>query len=76
MAPGAGSPTGSINVSASATEQCTITLPATSCPLTLTTPGNRNVSVSYSGDNHFNASQRQTNVNVLADQLHRDGFED
>jgi hypothetical protein len=75
LAPGAGTPTGSVSVSASAGEQCTIVLPANSCALVLDAPGNRNISVSYGGDAQFNASQRQTSVQVLADQLLRNGFE-
>lgn len=76
MAPGAGTPTGTVVISASVGEQCTIVLPATSCALTLTSAGNRNVTASYGGDSNFNASQRQTSVQVLADQLLADGFED
>jgi len=76
LSPGAGTPTGTVTVSASASEQCTIQLPATSCGLTLTSPGARNITASYGGDGNFNGSQRQTTVQVLADQLLRNGFED
>ena len=74
-APGAGTPTGMLTVSASATEQCSITLPASSCALTLTSPGNRAISVNYPGDANFNGSSRQTTLTVQPDQLLRNGFE-
>jgi hypothetical protein len=75
LAPGAGTPTGTVSVSASATESCQIALPADSCALTLTTAGNRTISVDYAGDNHFNASARQTGLAVLPDTLLVNGFE-
>jgi len=74
-APGAGTPTGVMTVSASATEQCTITLPASSCALTLTSPGNRQITVNYPGDANFNGGTRQTTLTVQPDQLLRNGFE-
>lgn len=74
-APGSGTPTGTVMVSASANESCLINLPATSCPLTLSSPGMRTITLSYSGDGNFNPSNRQTQVNVLPDALLANGFE-
>lgn len=74
-APGAGTPTGTLTVSASATEQCTVTPPAASCALILTSAGNRTISVDYPGDSNYNASTRQTTLTVLPDQLLSNGFE-
>lgn len=74
-APGSGTPTGTVTVSASATESCVINLPATSCPLTMTTPGLRTITLSYSGDTNFNPSNRQTQQNVVIDSLLANGFE-
>lgn len=77
VAPGAGNPTGSILVSASPTEQCTIVLPATQCQLLLTTAGNRNIEVSYPGDANFNATTRSTMVTAVVppDEMFANGFE-
>ena len=74
-APGSGTPTGTVVVSASASESCVINLPATSCPLTMTTAGMRTITLSYSGDANFNPSNRQTQQNVLVDSLLANGFE-
>ena len=54
-APGSGTPTGTIIVS-DGTVNCTITLPATSCNLTPTTSGAKNLIATYSGDGNFNGS--------------------
>ncbi len=54
-APGAGTPTGSLTVSdGSAT--CTINFPSTSCNLTSTTAGAKNITATYNGDGSFNSS--------------------
>ncbi len=74
-APGAGSPTGSITVSASASENCTIALPATSCQLTLTQVGVRSISFNYLGNANFNPSSRNTTHEVVLDSLFASGFE-
>ncbi len=74
-APGSGTPTGTVMVSASPSESCVINLPATSCPLTMTTPGMRTITLSYSGDGNFNPSNRQTQQNVVIDSLLANGFE-
>jgi hypothetical protein len=43
-------PTGSVVVADGAGASCTITLPATSCPLTSTSAGNRTITANYGGD--------------------------
>ncbi len=48
-------PTGTITVS-DGSQTCTITLPATSCNLTSTTAGAKNLTATYNGDSNFNAS--------------------
>lgn len=73
-APGAGTPSGTVLVSASANESCSITLPATSCQLTLTQSGMRNISFSYQGDASFNPSTRSVSHQVN-DGLFANGFE-
>ena len=69
--PGAGTPTGTITVS-DGTDTCTITLPATSCNLTSTTPGAKTLTATYNGDGvNFNASPPSAGaphtVNALPD---------
>jgi len=75
LAPGAGAPTGQINVHASADEQCTITLPAVSCQLAFLSSGTRSFTVDYSGDANFLPSDGQGQIPVAPDTLFRDGFE-
>jgi hypothetical protein len=75
VAPGAGTPTGTITVSTNAGENCTITLPASSCQLQLGGPGNRVVTASYAGDANFLGNAGQINLTVLAEQLFSNGFE-
>jgi uncharacterized repeat protein (TIGR01451 family) len=53
-APGAGTPTGSIGVTASNSSGCTITLPATSCVLSFTASGTQTIDASYGGDANYN----------------------
>lgn len=73
---GAGNLGGTITVSASANEICTISLPATSCQLTLTTAGLRAISFNYPGDANFNASSRVVNHEVIDNSfLFANGFE-
>lgn len=74
-APGAGTATGLITVSASAAESCQITLPATTCQLTLSSLGSRSISASYAGDANFNASIRTTTLEVVANGVFANGFE-
>lgn len=75
VAPGAGTPTGTITVSGPGGASCQIVLPATQCALTLASPGAQSVNASYSGDANFNQSARNTTVAVLPQQLFRNGFE-
>lgn len=58
VAPGVGSPTGSIFVSAGGglAGDCTISLPATSCAITFNTAASGTVSFGYPGDASFNPS--------------------
>jgi len=53
-----GTPTGSVQVTASTEEACTATLAAGagSCPITFTTTGARTITAAYAGDNNFSAS--------------------
>ena len=59
---GAGQPTGLVTVTASTGESCSGTLAAGtgSCSITFTTPGNRTLLASYSGDGNFNAGTSAT----------------
>ncbi|MEO8133745.1 MAG: Ig-like domain-containing protein, partial [Betaproteobacteria bacterium] len=54
VAPGAGTPTGTITVT-DGVGTCTITLPAANCNLTLSTSGARMIVATYNGDANFNA---------------------
>ncbi len=56
VSPGAGTPTGSITVTATNSSGCSITLPATTCPLTFSATGLQTINASYSGDGNFNGS--------------------
>ena len=62
-APGAGTPTGTINVS-DGTDSCVITLPATTCNLTSTTGGAKTLTAQYGGDANFAASSATTSHTV------------
>jgi hypothetical protein len=55
VAPGAGTPTGTILVS-EGSSACVITLPATSCNLASSTPGIRTLTATYGGDLNFQGS--------------------
>jgi hypothetical protein len=55
VAPGAGTPGGTITVS-DGTDNCVITLPATSCNLTSTTSGAKTLTATYGGNASFNGS--------------------
>jgi uncharacterized repeat protein (TIGR01451 family) len=63
IAPGAGTPTGSIDIS-DGSASCSITLPATSCTLTPTAAGASTVTASYGGDGNFGASSGATGLGV------------
>ncbi len=56
IAPGSGTPTGSVLVTASNSAGCSIALPATSCDLVFATAGIQILSASYSGDSNFNTA--------------------
>jgi hypothetical protein len=56
VAPGAGTPTGSVTVNASTGESCTGTVATGSCTITFNTAGARTLTASYAGDTNFNSS--------------------
>ncbi|HET9300321.1 MAG TPA: Ig-like domain repeat protein, partial [Candidatus Polarisedimenticolaceae bacterium] len=56
VAPGSGSPSGSITVDDGAGTSCSAPLAAGSCAVTFTSAGSRSLSVSYAGDADFNGS--------------------
>ncbi|MBK9494456.1 MAG: Ig-like domain repeat protein [Xanthomonadales bacterium] len=55
VAPGAGTPTGSIVISGDNTAGCTISLPAASCDLSFATKGSKTLTATYTGDSQFPA---------------------
>ena len=55
IAPGAGTPTGTITIT-DGTVNCVLTLPAASCNLTPTTTGAKMLTATYSGDSNFGGS--------------------
>lgn len=55
VAPASGTPTGTVTVS-DGSQTCVATLPATSCSLTSTTAGAKNLTATYNGDADYNAS--------------------
>jgi hypothetical protein len=79
VAPGAGTLTGSVVVTASGgTESCTAVLPQNSCQLTLSVIGARTLTLNYSGDSNFNsatASRTHTVNGVLPELIFQNGFE-
>jgi hypothetical protein len=54
--PGGGTPTGTVTVSDGTGGTCMITLPATSCNLTSTSPGMKTITATYPGDANYNGS--------------------
>lgn len=54
--PGAGTPGGTVTVSAGPGEACTATLPATSCDITFTSAAVKSLVATYSGDGNFLSS--------------------
>ncbi len=56
VAPGAGTPTGTVTVTASTGEACSNSVALGSCPLTFTSTGPRTLTVAYAGDTNFAAS--------------------
>jgi hypothetical protein len=76
--PGAGTPTGSVSVSAAGgPENCSINFPASSCQLSLLAPGPRTLTASYAGDANFNgdSDNESHTVESTEDGLFEDGFE-
>jgi hypothetical protein len=65
--PGSGTPTGSVTVSDGA-NNCTITLPATSCNLPSDAVGAKTLTAVYNGDANFNASPASTGVSHTINQ--------
>jgi len=63
VAPGAGTPTGTVTVSASTGEACSNPTASGSCSLTFTTAGSRTLIATYRGDTNF-ASSTSTAVTV------------
>jgi hypothetical protein len=59
--PGGGTPTGTITVT-DGTNNCTITLPATSCDLPSTSVGPKTLTATYNGDANYNASSPSAGV--------------
>jgi Tol biopolymer transport system component len=78
IAPGAGTPTGNVTVSADTGESCVATLPATSCLLTVNTVGARTLTASYAGSVDFNTSSAQAGATILqpGEIILSTGFED
>ncbi|MBI2396782.1 MAG: tandem-95 repeat protein [Xanthomonadales bacterium] len=64
VAPGAGTPTGTIAVTATNSTGCTITLPAVSCALTFSASGSQTINASYAGDGNFNGSTAAAITNL------------
>jgi hypothetical protein len=66
VAPGTGTPGGTVMVSDNAGGTCTATLPVTSCSLTSLSVGAKTLSFSYGGDANFNASTNTAGHQVNA----------
>lgn len=78
VAPGAGTPTGNVTVTASGgSETCSASVAAGSCIITLQSAGSRTLTASYPGDANFNASSgtRPQTVNGAPTLIFADGFE-
>lgn len=78
-APGNGTPTGNVTVTASGgAETCTGTVAAGNCVITLIGTGTRTLTATYAGDANFNGSTSagaQHTVNLLAGTIFANGFE-
>ena len=66
--PGSGTPTGNVTVS-DGVNNCTGTVAAGSCSLTLTTAGARTLTATYAGDANFNGSSGTASHTVLFQYL-------
>jgi hypothetical protein len=76
VAPGGGTPAGTVRASASPTEFCTATLPANSCPLVFTEAGGRTLTVAYEGSaDHAAFSAVVSHLVTDTERVFRDGFE-
>ncbi len=64
VAPGAGTPSGTITVTDGAVS-CVITLPGTSCNLTFNVLGGHTITATYSGNANFNGSNATTPLTVI-----------
>lgn len=67
-APGSGTPSGNIAITAADSAGCSITLPAISCSLTFAHPGSKSISASYSGDGNFVASTSPAKSHTVSNQ--------
>lgn len=65
VAPGAGTPSGTVTVNASTGESCTATLPASTCAIVFNTVGSRNVSARYPGSASFALSMSAARSHVV-----------
>ncbi|MBK9494539.1 MAG: Ig-like domain repeat protein [Xanthomonadales bacterium] len=65
VAPGAGTPTGSIVISGDNTAGCTISLPAASCDLSFATKGSKTLTATYTGDSQFLASGASSDTELV-----------
>lgn len=76
VAPGGGTPAGTVRASASPTEFCTATPPVNSCPLVFTEAGGRTLTVAYEGSNdHAPSSAVVSHLVTDTERVFRDGFE-
>ena len=64
LAPGAGTPTGSVMIS-DGSASCVGTLPATSCQLTSTSVGSKNLIATYAGDASFNGAASAAAIHAV-----------
>jgi hypothetical protein len=72
VAPGVGTPTGTVTITAEAGESCTATLPTTTCSITFASAGARSVTASYTGTSNFAtsaSSARAHTVNAASTSL-------
>lgn len=77
LAPGGGTPAGTVRASASETEFCTATPPANSCVMVFTQPGGRTLTVAYEGtSNHAPSSGTVSHLVTDNERVFRDGFEE
>jgi|GEM_PF-6675054 len=63
VAPGAGTPSGSVTIS-DGSAACVVVLPLTACTLTPTSPGSKTLTATYGGDAHFTASNASAALTI------------